>query len=96
MSVVTADAAHSLSGKLGVFRAGLDADEQNALDALLKTFGATARTATKSGGFAALNVNLDAARTMMEDPNGPEAITPTVTTVTITTTVASHPIITCD
>lgn len=96
MLVVTAEAAKSLSSKLGDFRAGLDADEQTALDGLLKSFGSSARAATKSSGFKALNINLDAARSMMEDPNGPEAITPTVTTVTITTTLASHPVITCD
>lgn len=89
--------ARNLSQKLMLFRAGLSKSEQDGFDNLLKTLGrnlpsgrALARVPQSKKVLAEVRAALD----VPED--GPQAITPTVTTVTITTTVASHPGITCN
>jgi hypothetical protein len=97
---VTKNAAQTLSKKLVDFRKRLDQEEQLALDVLLTSF--TSQISAGPDGAGLLRVQggtellLDARRAIGEElGDTTAAITPTITTVTITTTLASHPVITC-
>lgn len=93
--------AMQLANKLQDFRSTLNADEQQALDSLLISFGNLAakvptgeRLVVPPGGADAI-ADIKKAIPSFTGEAETFAITPTVTTVTITTTVASHPVITC-
>ncbi len=95
---VELQAAQSLAKKLQDFRETLAGGEQEALDGLLRTFAGAARAATSSEGLrtAAADIEgLNAQVRSLTDEDVNVAITPTVTTITITTTLSSHPTITC-
>lgn len=91
---VSAEDAKKLASKLTKFRDSLGGGEQEALDALLKTFGSTLTAARKKEAFTALDKDLAVAQAL-DEGDTTMAVTPTITTVTITTMVASHPVITC-
>ncbi|MDO9053088.1 MAG: hypothetical protein Q7U37_04020 [Gallionella sp.] len=91
---VSAEDAKNLASKLTQFRDSLGGGEQEALDALLKTFGSTLTAARKNEAFVTLDKDLAVAQAL-DEGDITMAVTPTLTTVTITTTVASHPVITC-
>jgi hypothetical protein len=97
--------ASQLSSKMQGFRATLPSEEQKALDALLLSFGRMAmqsetRQLTGAGLFedAAQSQTMADLRSAIPDLNDNAAvlaITPTVTTITVTTTIASHRVIGC-
>ncbi|MDD4761998.1 MAG: hypothetical protein PHZ25_03190 [Candidatus Pacebacteria bacterium] len=94
----TITTAQSLSRKLQTFRETLANEEKAALDELLIYF--SNKVTASSGGAAILKVSngkqiLEEIKKTLPSIQANKAITPTVTTVTITTTIASHPIITC-
>ena len=95
---ITEKATVSLAHKLQEFRGKLDEGEQDALDGLLKSFHGAARRATSEKDVRAAGEEISRLNALLQsaDDEGVVAIGPTITTVTITTTVASHPIITCN
>ena len=96
---VDTQSAQSLAQKLQQFRGGLNGGEQEALDGLLRTFAGATQNLGARGGLDAAASDLDELNTKVRsltDEGQQEAVTPTVTTITITTTVASHPTIGCN
>lgn len=90
---VSEKTAQALSKKLQTFRGDLNADEQFALDSMLHSFGANVRTTINE--IERLDTMLGRLKGAGIDADGAALITPTITTITITTTLASHPIIGC-
>lgn len=94
---VSRDEAKSVAEKLQTFRATLSPGEQRALDTTLKVFEARV---TEPSVQALLDdfpegpqLLEDVAGFRLEDPGGEQEIV--WTTVTITSTLASHPVIGC-
>jgi hypothetical protein len=101
--MTTINTAQDLSKSLDTFRATLPPDQKKALDAMLISFGRQAMRSELPTGQG-LFERPDAARSMeslrmslptLADEGDLMAITPTVTTITITTTIASHKVIGC-
>ena len=95
-------AAASVADKLVDFRNGLKPDEQEALDNLLDTFKRAFKHIPDGVGLlgfpegqSPLDVIRDEVSKRAPEPEGDPFIGPTITTITIVTTIASHPIITC-
>lgn len=96
---VDTQSAQSLAQKLQELRGSLSGGEQEALDGLLRTFAGAARNPGTRGGLTAAASDIDElnAKVRSLTDEGPQNLaTPTVTTITITTTVASHPTIGCN
>lgn len=94
----TIQTAKSLSKKLQTFRDTLANDEKAALDNLLIYF--SNKVTASSGGAELLKVSngkqiLEEIKKALSSGQDAKLITPTITTITLTTTLASHPIITC-
>ena len=95
------ETAQSLSKKMTEFRNKLSKAEQDALDKLLIFFNNSVASAPVDAAEKLLGAS-DSKKIMGElskaVPSGKSValITPTITTITITTTLASHPIITCN
>lgn len=102
--MTTRATANSLSTKLQEFSKKLTPAEQSALGDILLTFGNAATRPQPTGrGLVAPAGSEKAIADVKKlipglggtEGGSPQAITPTITTITITTTVASHPVITC-
>ena len=95
----TTKTANSLSHKLQTFRETLPNDEKLALDTVLIYFNN--KVHDSEGGAALLKtpsgtqILEEMKKSLPLTPVGQPLITPTITTITITTILASHPIITC-
>jgi hypothetical protein len=90
--------AEKMAVKLQEFRGQLPNDEKEALDGLLRVFGSTvarSREAAAGAQLTQLNEMLDRASVQQAVGGDDGEITPTITTATVLTTVASHPVITC-
>ena len=97
------ETSQALSKKLQDLYKTLNKDEQVALrDLLVTTYRGFSSVAIqplskkRNPDLDRLNELLTQARAQMGGDQADFAITPTVTTITVTTTVASHPIITCN
>lgn len=99
---VSKSAANRLARKLQAFREGLPRGEKQALDRLLMTFADQAVSKPTGSGLLAIpnasEVVQETQRRVQDlrAKGGTQAITPTWTLTTLTTTIASHPIITCN
>jgi hypothetical protein len=102
--MATRTAANQLAKKLQEFHSTLPAAEQKALEELLEAFGQSASrakaptgaglVAAPAGGEKAV-ADVKKALPVLAGKPAAAAITPTWTLTTITTTIASHPWITC-